>query len=74
MRSEGYSTEFVRVCVISLTGMPLMYGYKVRYESQVNVVLYCNSTIRFERRHKSFCWLVEGWPSSVGAGCISHAE
>ena len=43
MRSEGYSTQFVSVCVsvsvTSLTAMPLTHRYKVRYESNANALL-----------------------------------
>ena len=41
MRSEGYSTQFVCVCVSvnALTVTPLTYKYEVRYESKANVVL-----------------------------------
>ena len=41
MRSEGYSTQFVCVCVLSHYQLrpPLTYGYKVRYESKASAVL-----------------------------------
>ena len=45
MPSEGYSTQFVRVCVrvcvslTSLTATLLMHRYKVRYESNANTLL-----------------------------------
>ena len=43
MRSEGYSTQFVCVCVsesvTSLTATPLTHRYKVRYESNANALL-----------------------------------
>ena len=41
MRSEGYSTQFLCVCVsvTSLTATPLTYRDKVRYESNANVLL-----------------------------------
>ena len=48
MRSEGYGTQFVCVCVSVplLTATPLTYGYKVRYESKANMVLkVCDSWI-----------------------------
>ena len=43
MRSEGYSTQFVCLCVSEsvtlLIATPLTYRYKGRYESKANAVL-----------------------------------